>query len=120
MACSLQQHGNSPYAFTSSPGPVTLTIVQPTTPAGAAVQFDPTDSEWEIQDQNNKDVDYKLTNNNQAVTFTAVKGTSYSLVLPFLCIPSSCFGLLQEDCAGSSLSLSLISVNNQVELSIAC
>jgi hypothetical protein len=94
--------------------------LQSTTPAGAAVLFDPTDTQWEIQDQNNKNVDYKLTNNNQTLTFTAVKGTSYSLVLPYLCIPSSCYGLLQEDCAGSSLSLSLISVNEKVELSIAC
>jgi hypothetical protein len=120
MACSLTQHGNSPYTFTATPGTINLVVQQPTSPAGATVIFDPTDKTFAITDQNNQSVAFKLAADNQSLTFKAVKGTSYSLVLPFLCLPSSCVGLLQEGCPGSALNLSLISVNDSVEISIAC
>jgi hypothetical protein len=120
MACSLKQHGNTPYDFTANPGAVNLTIVQPNSPAGASVQFAPTDPAWAITDQHNQNVNYQLANNNQSLTFTAVTGNSYSLTLPFFCMPSSAYGLLQEDCPNSALDLSLISVNHQAQVSIVC
>ncbi len=120
MGCSLKQHGNSPYEFTSAPGTVTLTIVQPKAIGTGTVQFNPKDPDWSIQDQTGKNVEYKLANNNQTLTFDVEQDFSYLLTLTYVCLPSSCYGLLEEDCTGSELSLSLISVNASVELSIAC
>jgi hypothetical protein len=114
MGCMLQQHGNSPYEFTSNPGTVNLKIVQP---SAGSVQFLSTCA---IKDQNNQTVNYTLSNNNETLSFNAVQGNSYSLALPYACMPSSCYGLLEEDCNGSELSLSLISVNASAEIFIAC
>jgi hypothetical protein len=120
MGCALKQHGNSPYEFTSTPGKVTLKIVQPTPSGSGTVQFNSKDQDWSIQDQTGKNVNYTLTNNNQNLAFDAAQGFSYSLTLPYICTPSSCYGLLEEDCTASDLSLSLISVNTSVEISIVC
>jgi hypothetical protein len=114
MGCMLQQHGNSPFEFTSDPGTVTLKIVQP---SAGSVQFLSTCT---IKDQNNQTVSFTLSNDNETLSFTAAQGNSYSLTLPYACVPSSCFGLLEEDCNGSELSLSLISVNASAAISIAC
>jgi len=114
MGCMLQQHGNSPYDFTSSPGKINLKLVQP---SAGSVQFL---SSTTIQDQNNAAVSYNLSNNNETLSFSVAQGNSYALTLHHGCFPSSCYGLLEEDCNGSELSLSANTNNSPINLYITC
>ncbi len=113
MACSLTKSTDDSSHFTARPGVVTLR----TTSIEGNVQFT---AHCSIKDQDGATVSSKLLNNNQSLQFTAARGRTYTLFLPFAFLPTSSFGYLEEECDASQLKLPLVNVNFSVTLVIAC
>jgi hypothetical protein len=114
MACSLSPASDeSSSHFTAQPGPVTLKAV----PTQGNILFT---SHCAINDEKGNSVAFTLQNSNQGLQFTAAKGHTYTLFLPFAFLPSTSFGQLVEDCTGSKLNLPLININFSITLVIDC
>jgi hypothetical protein len=113
MACSLTKSADDPSHFTARPGVITLK----TAASHGNIQFT---AHFSIKDQNGAPVTPKLLNNNQSLQFTAAKGHTYTLFLPFAFQPTSSVGHLEEDCDASELKLPLVNINFSATLVIAC
>jgi len=98
----LKATDNSGSRYSKSLGQTTGTISLTLQPVRGQLQFA---AQCAIKTAQGQDIQYKLSNQNATLPFTAAQGGQYGLVLVVLCVPSDSLGFLTEPCPHSDLDL---------------